>query len=155
RRAFGLSGGAGFHYMFFSGNRIARHDAMARLFARPTGLIAAILCVWFLGAANASAQAGSYSFATTPGKLPKTVVPTHYAIDLTPDLDALTLTGSEVVDIEVTAPTDRLVLNAVEMTVSSATIEGEAQSATIASDTKAETVTLTFARALSAGHHTL
>ena len=47
-----------------------------------------------------------YSFAATPGKLPKTVVPIHYAIDLRPDLEKLTLAGSEVVDIEVAEPTE-------------------------------------------------
>ena len=66
---------------------------------------------------RAAAEA-PFSFATTPGKLPKTVVPVHYAIDLKPDLDKLTFAGSETVDIEVLEPTDRLVLNAVDLAVS-------------------------------------
>ncbi len=73
-----------------------------------------------------------FSFASTPGKLPKTVVPVHYALDLAPDLEKLTFAGSEVVDIEVTVPTGRLVLNAVDMTIEAATIEGEAASTTSA-----------------------
>src|SRR5690242_19395053 len=43
----------------------------------------------------------AFSFDATPGKLPKSVVPTHYAIELAPDLQALTAGGSEIIDIEV------------------------------------------------------
>ena len=68
-----------------------------------------------LALATGEAMAESpFSFDATPGKLPKTVVPLHYALDLTPDLDKLTFSGSESVDVEVTAPTERLVLNAVD-----------------------------------------
>src|SRR6266566_1431948 len=49
-----------------------------------------------------------YSFDTTPGKLPKAVIPVHYAIELTPDLTSLALAGVEVVDIEVRESTARL-----------------------------------------------
>ena len=60
-----------------------------------------------------------FSFSATPGKLPKAVVPIHYALDITPDLDKLTFSGSESVDIEVREPTERLVLNAVDSTTPS------------------------------------
>ena len=36
-----------------------------------------------------------FSFGATPGKLPKAVVPIHYALDITPDPDKLTFSGSE------------------------------------------------------------
>jgi aminopeptidase N len=61
-----------------------------------------------------------FSLDTTPGQLPKTVAPIHYTLDLQPNLEALTVAGSMVIDIEVRAPTDRLVLNAVDMTFSAA-----------------------------------
>src|SRR5262245_66636198 len=102
-----------------------------------------------LAAGRATAES-AFSFGATPGKLPKTVVPVHYALDLTPDLDKLTVVGSEVVDIEVLQATDRLVLNAVNITVGEASIDGVGPAA-IASDAKAETLTLSFARALAAG----
>src|SRR5262249_993722 len=86
----------------------------------------------------------------TPGKLPKTVVPIHYALDLTPDLDKLTFSGSEVVDIEVVAPTERLVLNAVDMTIEAAAIEGEARPE-ITSDAAAQTVPFALPPASAAG----
>jgi aminopeptidase N len=107
-----------------------------------------------LTATGAAAEA-RYSFETTPGKLPKTVVPTHYAIELEPNLESLTLAGAEVVDIEVREPTAQLVLNAVAMTLSAASIDNEAQSAAIALDSGAETATLTFPQPLAAGAHKL
>jgi aminopeptidase N len=96
-----------------------------------------------------------FSFDTTPGKLPKTVVPVHYAIELTPDLQSLALAGVEVVDIEVREPTARLVLNAVNMTFGAVTIDGDAQRADVALDAAAETATLTFPQPLTAGAHRL
>jgi len=58
-----------------------------------------------------------YLFATAPGKLPKTVVPTHYMVSLRPDLKTLAMPGVEVVDIDVLQPTSRLVLNALNMAI--------------------------------------
>ena len=96
-----------------------------------------------------------FSFDTTPGKLPKTVIPVHYAIELTPDLKSLGIAGVEVVDIEVREPTARLVLNAINTTFGAATIDDDAQRADVALDAAAETATLTFAHALTAGAHRL
>jgi aminopeptidase N len=96
-----------------------------------------------------------FSFDATPGKLPKTVVPVHYAIELTPDLQSLALRGVEVVDIEVREPTARLVLNAVNTTFGAATIDDGAQRADVALDAAAETATLTFAQPLAVGAHRL
>ena len=68
---------------------------MASLLIRASGRIAWVLIALMIAAAGARAEQ-PYSFAATPGKLPKTVVPVHYAIDLKPDLEKLTLTGSEL-----------------------------------------------------------
>jgi len=112
--------------------------------ARLTRLVAATLALALM-AAGATAEP-RYSFDTTPGRLPKTVVPTHYAIELEPNLESLTLAGSELIDIEVREPTAQLVLNAVAMTLGAASIDNDAQSAVIALDAGAETATLTFPR---------
>src|ERR1700716_389125 len=96
-----------------------------------------------------------FSFDTTPGKLPKTVIPVHYAIELTPDLESLKLAGIETVDIEVREPTARLVLNAIETTFGSVTLDDGAQRAEVALDAGAETATLTFAQPIAAGRHRL
>src|SRR5258708_11441275 len=114
------------------------------------------------GAVNGRGVAeATYSFDTTPGKLPKTVIPLHYAIELTPDLGTLALGGVETVDIEVRVPTARLTLNAVNMMFGAASIDddaqraGDAQRADIALDAAAETATLSFPQPLAAGQHRL
>jgi len=112
-----------------------------------------LMLVFALAAGRTLAES-PFSFDATPGKLPKTVVPLHYALDLTPDLDKLTFSGSESVDIEVTAPTERLVLNAVEMTIEAAAVDGEA-APEISTDTAAQTVTFAFPHAIAAGRHQL
>ncbi len=121
----------------------------------PLALAAAAAFAIALITASGAAAEPAYSFDATPGKLPKTVVPIHYAIELKPNLESLTLAGSEVVDIEVREPTARLVLNADNMTLSAATIDNEAQSAKIALDDDADTATLTFPRPLAVGRHKL
>ena len=128
---------------------------MISLLDRAGNLLASALLVMLLATGSSGAEP-TYSFAATPGKLPKTVLPVHYALDLQPDLDQLTLTGAELVDIEVTEPTDRLVLNVVNLTVDTAAVEGDAGAASqIVSDVAAETVTITFPRALAVGRHKL
>src|SRR5262249_5333103 len=87
----------------------------------------------------------STSLPTTPGKLPKTVLPVRYALDLTPDLKALSISGSESVDIKVLAPTDRLVLNALNIAIASTSIDGkQGEDAKVSLDAAAQTATLTF-----------
>ena len=105
--------------------------------------------------ASAAAEPAAFSFDAAPGKLPKTVIPVHYAIELTPDLESLALAGSEVVDIEVREPTARLVLNAINTMFASATIDDDAQRADVTLDAAAETATLSFPQPLTAGAHRL
>jgi aminopeptidase N len=96
-----------------------------------------------------------FSFDTTPGKLPKNVVPIKYAIELKPDMANLTLSGLETVDIEVREATARIVLNAVGTSFEAVTIDGEAQRADVTQDTAAETATFTFAQPVAIGRHRL
>ena len=116
-------------------------------------VLGAALLVVLIAPGGASATE-PYSFATTPGRLPKAVVPISYALDLKPDIEKLKLPGSEVIEIEVSAPTDRIVLNALDMTVETAAIEDLA-AGTIWADVKAQTVTLTFTRPIAVGRHQL
>jgi aminopeptidase N len=111
--------------------------------------------VLLLAAATGAPAEPVYSFEATPGKLPKTVVPTHYAIELEPSLEGLTFAGTEVVDIEVREPTARLVLNALNLALVSATVDNEAQTAAIALDAATETAVLTFPQPLAVGAHKL
>ena len=116
--------------------------------------LAAIVVLVLSMSGSALAEPG-FSFDAAPGKLPKTVIPVHYAIELAPDLESLALPGVEVVDIEVREPTARLVLNAVNTTFGAVTIDDDAQRADIALDATAETATLTFPQPLAKGAHRL
>src|SRR5262245_55200013 len=100
-----------------------------------------------LASAGASAET-SFSFDATPGKLPKSVVPTHYAIELAPNLEALSIAGSEVVDIDVREAVARVVLSAVNMEISQASIDDGGKPAQVSLDAAAETATLDFGGAI-------
>src|SRR3954466_1784902 len=113
-----------------------------------------MLAVVLVASGTARAEA-IFSFDATPGKLPKTVVPINYSIELRPDAERLVLPGVEVIDIEVREPTARLTLNAVNITIASVTVDGSAQHADVALDAAAETATFNFAQPLTAGVHRL
>jgi aminopeptidase N len=123
---------------------------LTHAFARVATALAVVLI-----AAGAAAAEPAYSFDTAPGKLPKTVVPLHYAIELTLNPESLALAGSEVIDIEVREPAARIVLNADDLTLGAVTIDNGAQRASVALDDDAETATLTFPQPLAAGRHQL
>src|SRR5260221_13454175 len=108
-------------------------SGMARTVRHLAAGLAATVVLALLLSGKAVPEPG-YSFDSTPGKLPKAVIPLHYAIELTPDLTSLRLAGVEIVDVEVREPTARLVLNAVEMTLGAASIDDDAQRADIALD---------------------
>jgi hypothetical protein len=61
--------------------------------------------------------------ATTPGKLPKDVVPHVYVVRLEQDTDNLVTAGSESIEFEVLKATDRIVINSVELATESRTSE--------------------------------
>jgi aminopeptidase N len=97
-----------------------------------------------------------FDFATTPGKLPKQVVPEEYAVRIAPEIEKRTFTGSETVKLKVSAPVRQLVLNARELKITKAALDGKALPASaIKLDPKQETLTLTLASQLPAGPHDL
>src|SRR5476651_2352489 len=90
------------------------HFSLKRVTMRPRPVIAAALTklvlsgVAILALSDAARAEAPYSFQTAPGKLPKDVVPVEYRLLLIPDLDASTFRAVENIDIEVLAPTSRL-----------------------------------------------
>ena len=95
-----------------------------------------------------------FDFATTPGKLPKDVRPTEYTIRIAPDLEKLTFTGSETVRISVEKPVTKLVLNALELEIASASVDGQAlPKKSIVLHAEAQTLTLNLPNELAAGEH--
>jgi len=129
---------------------------MKKPFARMAqGAVLALL------AACAAARAEApFSLASTPGQLPKTVVPVHYSLTLKPDMQALVFQGRETVDIKVLAPTRRLVLNQLGLQVSAASLapvgdSRRSERPSVQTDDAAQTLTLTFPAALPVGPYRL
>jgi len=97
-----------------------------------------------------------FDFATTPGKLPKQVVPEEYSIRIAPHLEEHVFTGSETIKLQVREPVRRLVLNALEIEITGASVDGKAiPSSAIKLDPKEETATLTLTGELPVGPHSL
>src|SRR5205823_2855107 len=97
-----------------------------------------------------------FDFASTPGKLPKQVVPEEYAIRIAPDLGKFTFAGSETVKVMVRQPVRQLVLNALEIKITNAALDGKAiPESALKLDPKKETLTITLASELPAGPHSL
>ena len=67
-----------------------------------------------------------FSFKDTPGKLPKEVIPTDYSIRIVPNIDELKFSGTETIKLDVRNPVRRLVLNALELEIAEASLDGEA-----------------------------
>ena len=97
-----------------------------------------------------------FDFATTPGKLPKDVIPVEYTIRIVPNIDKLTFTGTEAVKVNVRAPVRRLVLNALDIEISGASVDNQAlPKSAIQIDKKKELLTLVLPSELPVGEHTL
>ncbi|MBN2971710.1 M1 family metallopeptidase [Roseomonas aeriglobus] len=89
--------------------------------------------------------------ALAQGQLPKTVVPVSYDIRVEPDAGAMTFTGSETVNVRVTAPTKTIVLNAADLNVTLASVDGVQVKPVL--NAEAQTLTLNLAKPLTAGNH--
>jgi aminopeptidase N len=97
-----------------------------------------------------------FSFKDTPGKLPKEVVPTDYSIRIIPNIDALTFTGAETVKLNVRSPVHQLVLNALELEITEASLDGQVlPKSALKIDKEKELITLALASELSPGDHIL
>src|SRR5262249_32433739 len=86
-----------------------------------------------------------FNFNETPGKLPKEVVPTEYAIRIIPNLGNFTFSGNEIVKLDVRSPVRELVLNGLELKIEAASIDGKDLPITaIRTDNQKELLTLTL-----------
>ena len=59
-----------------------------------------------------------------PYRLPRHVVPIRYDLRLEPDLSGATFSGQETITLTIHQPTSAIVLNAIELDIVSAQIEG-------------------------------
>ena len=112
--------------------------------------------VLFLITSLVGAVEKPFNFNETPGKLPKEVVPTEYAIRIVPNLDHFTFAGSERVKLNVRKPVLQLVLNALELEIEGASVDGkELPLSAIKTENEKELLTLTLPSELATGDHVL
>ncbi|HVS31914.1 MAG TPA: M1 family metallopeptidase [Thermoanaerobaculia bacterium] len=99
----------------------------------------------------------SFSLPLAAARLPRTVLPHHYDLTITPDIAAETFSGDAVILAGVQQPVSSIVLNAAEIAFRSASVEsgGARQNATITTDAAAETATLTLDEPLAIGPATI
>jgi len=124
-------------------------------------LLSAALALAFAGfaalpAAAAPAPTKAAIEATT--QLPRGVRPLHYDIAITPDAKNASFSAQVAIDLEITAPTNSITLNATELKFARATLapkSGAVQEAKIAVNDEAQTATFTFARPLQRGRYKL
>ena len=91
-------------------------------------------------------------------QLPRTAVPNHYALTVTPHADRLTFDGTVAIDLQVIKPTRELVLNAADLRFVSATLKaatGAALAGKVTVNDKAQTATIAFPRELSTAAYRL
>ncbi len=109
----------------------------------------------FLLAALAGTRAEEpFSLAATPGKLPKTVIPVHYAITIEPDAAAMATVGEVTVDLDVREETRALVFNGLDLEFTAAAVDGASVALPVV-DAEAQTATLNLAAPLIKGRHAL
>jgi aminopeptidase N len=127
----------------------------ARRLPRP--VLACISAVIFAIALRAEKP---FSFADTPGQLPKQVIPRHYTLRIQPDLAARTTSGTARIDVDVQEPVREFVLNALALEITSAALAPTGSNAlpralTPTLDASKQTLTIALPEVLPAGKYTL
>ncbi|KAF4515941.1 hypothetical protein B566_EDAN000178 [Ephemera danica] len=93
-----------------------------------------------------------------PYRLPRQVLPHRYELRLEPDLTSATFSGVVTIALSVTHATSTVILNAVDLTISSATLDGttgDRLDATVELEPEMQRCRLTFPRSLSVGESQL
>jgi aminopeptidase N len=80
-------------------------------------------------------------------------IPSRYEISITPDIEAASFSGQARITVQTEAPLTSISMNALDLTIISATIDGAR--AQVAMNEEAQTLTLTARRSLRPGQHTI
>jgi aminopeptidase N len=95
-----------------------------------------------------------FSFDTAPGRLPKNVVPDSYIVAIVPDLDTLTLAGTEAVTLQFRATAATIVFNSLNETLSDVRLDRKPVAGVVSSNEQ-QLTTVTLVEPATAGRHTL
>jgi puromycin-sensitive aminopeptidase len=94
---------------------------------------------------------------TNPYRLGDEVLPRTYRLTLAPDLDRAVFAGEVEIDVEITTPVEAIVLNAVDLEITSASVSiaGASYECSVSIDTETERATLDAGIGLPAGPATV
>lgn len=106
-----------------------------------------------LFAAAAALMATTATPALAAAQLDRDVVPIAYDITITPNARAMTFSGSETITVDVKTATRTITLNAAELAITKATVDGKA--VTFKLDDANQRVTLNLPAAAKIGAHTI
>jgi len=95
-----------------------------------------------------------FSFDSAPGRLPKDVVPLDYTVDITPNIVALTFTGSESIALQFRAAAAIISFNSLNESLSDVRLDGRPVQSVNSEDDR-QLTTVMLAGAAAAGMHTL
>ncbi|MET0272701.1 MAG: M1 family metallopeptidase [Phenylobacterium sp.] len=118
-------------------------------------LLIALAAAVLAASTPAFAQAPAAPTAQERVVLPKTVTPIRYDIRISPDAAKLSFTGQARITVQVNQATDRIVLNAADLSFKGAALSGQAQAPRIVLDKAVETASFVFARPLAPGRYVL
>ena len=124
-------------------------------------LLSAALALAFAGFAVLPASAAPAVLKTSveaATQLPRGVRPLHYDIALVPDAQNARFSAQAMIDLEITAPSSSITLNAADLAFTNATLApktGAPLTAKIAIDADAQTATFRFAKPLARGRYKL
>jgi len=100
-----------------------------------------------------------FAFATTPGVLPKDIVPVEYALHLRPDIATRSFRGTQTITLDVLRPTRSIVMHALEIEIATATLIGaDGRHIALAppqSDAATQTIAFALPAPLAPGRYTL
>jgi aminopeptidase N len=122
--------------------------------ARPRLAARVFLAVASLLGFECAHAAVPFSFATTPGRLPKSIVPRAYTLVLTPDAATHTLHGSETVSLDFRESAATIVFNSLHERLSDVRLDGQPAGSVISDDAQ-QLTTVTLPSPAARGPHTL
>jgi aminopeptidase N len=111
------------------------------------GLVGALLSVPALAGAP-------FSFDDAPGRLPKDLVPVDYTLAVTPNIGALSFSGTERVKLKFRSATRTAIFNSLNEKLTDVRLDGKPV-AKVATDDEQQLTTVTLAHAARPGTHTL
>src|SRR4051812_2656683 len=109
-------------------------------------LLIALAAAVLAASTPAFAQAPAAPKAQERVVLPKTVTPVRYDIRVAPDAAKLSFTGQAPIAVQVNQATDRMVLNAADLTIRSASLSGRTEAPRIVLGKADETAAFVFSR---------